>query len=255
MDEEERWKKESQLMTKDSNATATIHTASISDVIGNKAPQGRIIAITRSRPKDWRYECKPIFAPSWRLLQSYKGGYINYQKFRERYLNEMRHLYRNTTILQEFAKECSLRSPTASPYGMQESVVLCCYCKGDEYCARAILKEILEKIIRKLKQKVEYPIPPRCSGFSTGIFRADQARDSCGISSREERVMFRAVPTAQKIHPTQATQPSPCEIVEDAISRGERYDVAASFERQMETPQLQCEVLRFCQIYTLRMRK
>jgi uncharacterized protein YeaO (DUF488 family) len=148
MDEEERWKKESQLITKDSNATATIHTASISDVIRNKAPQCRIIAITRSRPKDWRYECKPILAPSWRLLKEYKGGYITYPKFRDRYLNEMRYLYCSTTILQEFAKEC-----------MQESVVLCCYCKSDEFCARAILKEILEKIIHKLKQKVEYQVP------------------------------------------------------------------------------------------------
>ena len=42
---------------------------------------------------------------------------------------------------------------------MKEPVVLCCYCKSDEFCARAILKEILEKIISKLKQKVEYPIP------------------------------------------------------------------------------------------------
>jgi hypothetical protein len=49
MDEEEEWKKESQLMTKDSNATATIHTASISDVIGNKAPQGRIMGFIAQR--------------------------------------------------------------------------------------------------------------------------------------------------------------------------------------------------------------
>ena len=157
MDEEEEWKTASQATTTDGNAMATIHTASISDlsavpaqagVIGNKAPKGRIIAITRARPKDWKYECKPIFAPSWRLLKEYKGGYITYHKFKDRYLNEMRHLYRSTTILQEFAKEC-----------MKEPVVLCCYCKNDEYCARAILKEILEKIIHKLKQKVEYPIP------------------------------------------------------------------------------------------------
>ena len=157
IDEEERWKQESQLMTKDSNATTTIHTASISDlsavpaqagVLRNKTPQGRIIAITRSRPKDWKYECKPIFAPSWRLLKEYKDGYITYQKFKERYLNEMRYLYRTTTILPEFAKEC-----------MRESVVLCCYCKSDEFCARAILKEILEKVILKLKQRVEYPVP------------------------------------------------------------------------------------------------
>ena len=143
-------------MTTDSNATTTIHTASISDlsavpaqagVLRNKTPQGRIIAITRSRPNDWKYECKPIFAPSWRLLKEYKDGYITYQEFKERYLNEMRYLYRTTTILQEFAKEC-----------MQESVVLCCYCKSDEFCARAILKEILEKIILKLKQRVEYPV-------------------------------------------------------------------------------------------------
>jgi len=148
MDEEERWKKESQLMTKDSNAATTIHTASISDVLSNKAPQGKIIAFTRSRPKDWKYKCMPVLAPSWRLLKAYKNHYINYQKFKERYLNEMRHLYRSTSILQEFAREC-----------MQESVVLCCYCKGDEFCARGILKEILEKIIHKHKQKVEYPIP------------------------------------------------------------------------------------------------
>jgi uncharacterized protein YeaO (DUF488 family) len=150
MDEEERWKKESQLMIKDSNATTTIHTASISDlsasaqagVIGNKAPQGRIIAITRSRPKDWKYECKPIFAPSWRLLKDYKGGYISYPKFKERYLNEMRHLYRSTTILRSFADEC-----------LKEPVVLCCYCKSDEYCARSILKEILEKIFTSTNRK------------------------------------------------------------------------------------------------------
>jgi len=88
------------------------------------------------------------YSQSWRLLKAYKGGYITYPKFKERYLNEMRHLYRSTTLLQEFAKEC-----------LRESVVLCCYCKGDKYCARSILKEILEKIIHKLKQKVEYPIP------------------------------------------------------------------------------------------------
>jgi len=148
MDEEERWKKESQLMTKDNNATATIHTASISDVIGNKAPQGKIIAITRSRPKDWKYKCMPVLAPSWRLLKAYKAGYISYQKFKERYLNEMRHLYRSTTILRSFAEEC-----------MKEPVVLCCYCKDDKFCARSILKAIIEKIIHKIKQKVEYPIP------------------------------------------------------------------------------------------------
>jgi len=110
-------------------------------------PQGRIIAITRQRPKDWQYENKPIFAPSWRLLKEYKGGYITYQEFRERYLNEMRHLYRNTTILRSFAEEC-----------MKEPVVLCCYCKEDKYCARAITKEILEKIISKLKGEVVYPV-------------------------------------------------------------------------------------------------
>lgn len=88
------------------------------------------------------------YAPSWRLLKEYKDGYITYQKFHERYLNEMRHLYRSTTLLQEFAKEC-----------MRESVVFCCYCKKGEFCARAILKEILEKIISKHKQKVEYPVP------------------------------------------------------------------------------------------------
>ena len=157
IDEEEQWRKEAQSTTTESNATATIHTASISDlsavpaqagVIGNKAPQGRIIAITRSRPKDWRYKCMPVLAPSWHLLKAYKNHYINYHTFKERYLNEMRHLYRSTTILQQFAKEC-----------LQEPVVLCCYCKKDEYCARAILKEILEKIISKLKPKVEYPIP------------------------------------------------------------------------------------------------
>ncbi len=155
IDEEERWKQESQLMTKDSNGrvrshalATTIHTASISDVCSNQKPQGRIIAITRSRPKDWKYECKPIFAPSWRLLKEYKGGYLTYQEFKERYLNEMRYLYRTTTILQEFSQEC-----------MRESVVLCCYCKSDEFCARAILKGILEKIISKLKQRVEYPVP------------------------------------------------------------------------------------------------
>ncbi len=151
IDEEERWKQESQLMTKDSNATTTINTASISDMLRNKEPQGRIIAITRSRPNDWQYENKPIFAPSWRLLKEYKDGYLTYQEFRERYLNEMRYLYRTTTILQEFAREC-----------MKEPVVLCCYCKSDEFCARAILKEILEKVILKLKQKVEYPVPPVC---------------------------------------------------------------------------------------------
>jgi hypothetical protein len=78
IDEEEQWRKEAQSTTTDSNSTATIHTASISDVIGNKAPQGRIIAITRSRPKDWKWECKPIFSPSWRLLKEYKNGYITY---------------------------------------------------------------------------------------------------------------------------------------------------------------------------------
>lgn len=111
MDEEEEWKRASQATTTDSKATTRTHTASISDVIENNAPQGRIIAITRSRPKDWKYECKPIFSPSWRLLKEYKGGYITYQKFKERYLNEMRHLYRSTTLLQEFARECSLREP------------------------------------------------------------------------------------------------------------------------------------------------
>ncbi|MFQ6044151.1 MAG: hypothetical protein ACE5PV_25130, partial [Candidatus Poribacteria bacterium] len=43
-------------------------TASIYDVLSNKAPQGKIIAITRSRPKDWKYKCMPVLAPSWRLL-------------------------------------------------------------------------------------------------------------------------------------------------------------------------------------------
>jgi uncharacterized protein YeaO (DUF488 family) len=148
MDEEECWKQNSQLVIPDRNVTVMIHTASISDVLSNNAPQGRIIAITRSRPKDWRWECKPIFAPSWRLLKSYKGGYINHEKFKRRYLNEMRHLYRSTSILQTFAQEC-----------MQEPVVLCCYCKSDEFCARAILKEILDKIISKLKQKAVYPVP------------------------------------------------------------------------------------------------
>ena len=147
IDEEEQWKEASQPITIDRNATTTIHTASISDVLSNRTPQGRIIAITRSRPRDWRFECKPIFAPSWRLLKEYKGGYITYPKFRDRYLNEMRHLYRTTTILHSFAKEC-----------MKESVVLCCYCKNDKFCARTILKEILEKVILKLKQKVEYPV-------------------------------------------------------------------------------------------------
>jgi len=127
-------------------ATSTISTASVEKVRLNK-PQGRIIAITRQRLKDWQYENKPIFAPSWRLLKQYKGGYITYQEFRERYLNEMRHLYRNTTILRSFAEEC-----------MKEPVVLCCYCKEEKYCARAILKDILEKIISKLKGKVVYPV-------------------------------------------------------------------------------------------------
>ena len=39
-----------------------------------------------------------------------------------------------------------------------ESSLISCYCKGDKFCARAILKEILEKIISKLKQKVEYQV-------------------------------------------------------------------------------------------------
>jgi hypothetical protein len=41
--------------------------------------------------------------------------------------------------------------------------------------------------------------------------------------------MLISVPTAPEIHPTQAT-------------KHQRYDVAASFEFQMDTPQLQCEV-------------
>jgi len=41
--------------------------------------------------------------------------------------------------------------------------------------------------------------------------------------------MLKAVPTAPEIHPTPATQ-------------HQRYDVVASFELQMDTPQLQCEV-------------
>ena len=148
MDEEEEWKQASQDIAKDRNATSTIHMASISDVLSNKAPQGRIIAITRTRPNDWQYKCMPVLAPSWRLLKAYKDGYISYQQFKERYLNEMRHLYRSTTILRSFAYEC-----------LKESVVLCCYCKSDEFCARAILKEILAKIIHQLKAKVVYPIP------------------------------------------------------------------------------------------------
>ena len=174
IDEEEQWRKEAQSTTTDSNATATIHTASISDVIGNKAPQGRIIAITRSRPKDWPFECKPIFAPSWRLLKAYKGGYINYEKFKERYLNEMRHLYRSTTILRSFADEC-----------LKEPVVLCCYCKSDEYCARAILKEILEKIIHQHKPKVVYPVPQK----------------SFNPPKREEAAEYRVGPTKEEKSP------------------------------------------------------
>ena len=76
MDEEEQWRKEAQSTTTDSNATTTIHTASISDVIGNKTPQGRIIAITCSRPKNWKYKCMPVLAPSWGFLHIPSKKYI-----------------------------------------------------------------------------------------------------------------------------------------------------------------------------------
>ena len=123
----------------------------------------------------------------------------------------MRHLYCSTTLLQEFAREC-----------MRESVVLCCYCKGYKFWARSILKEIIEKIIRKHKQKVEYPIPQE-------FLELTKHETVVEYQTGEEIVMLKAVPTAPEIHPTLATQ-------------HQRYDVAASFELQMDTPQIQCEV-------------
>ena len=115
-----------------------IHTASIFD---KEKPKGRLIAVTKQRPKNWPHECKPIFGPSWNLLKSYQGGYITQEKFKERYLTEMRHLYRSTTILKTFAQEC-----------IEQDVVLCCYCKQGTFCHRDILKQILEKIIENLNK-------------------------------------------------------------------------------------------------------
>lgn len=115
-----------------------IHTASIFDP---EKPTGRLIAVTRQRPNNWEHEAKPIFAPSWRLLKEFKHGYITQQKFIQRYLNQMRHLYRTTTILTSFAKEC-----------LEDDVVLCCYCKQGTFCHRDILKEILTKIIGNLEE-------------------------------------------------------------------------------------------------------
>jgi len=115
-----------------------IYTASIFD---QDKPRGRLIAVTKQRPKNWQHEAKPIFGPSWRLLKEFNGGYITQKEFKERYLTEMRYLYRGTTILKSFAQEC-----------MEDDVVLCCYCKQGAFCHRDILKEILEKIIARLKE-------------------------------------------------------------------------------------------------------
>lgn len=115
-----------------------IYTACISD---KEKPKGRLIAVTKQRPKNWPHESKPILGPSWRLLKAYKNGYITQEEFKKRYLAEMRHLYRSTTILKSFAKE-----------SMTDDIVLCCYCKQGSFCHRDILKEILEKIIASLKE-------------------------------------------------------------------------------------------------------
>lgn len=109
-----------------------IHTACVFDA---KKPSGRLIAVTRSKPRSWTHEWRSLFSPSQPLLNAFRQGYVSQAEFERRYRVEMRHLYRTTTFLQELAAQ-----------SQQEDIVLCGYEPEGAFCHRYLLKEILGQI-------------------------------------------------------------------------------------------------------------
>jgi uncharacterized protein YeaO (DUF488 family) len=86
-----------------------------------------------------------VFAPSEQLLSEYKSGSLSWKAYEERYLSEMRALYRKSP--QPFMD--LLR---------REAVTLVCYEAQPDRCHRRLLAELLAKIGKVLRIQVELDI-------------------------------------------------------------------------------------------------
>jgi len=89
---------------------------------------------------DERHE---VFAPSWDLLNSYKGNFISWEEYVVRYTDEMRGAYGNNK--QAFID-------MANRLDQVEFVCWCCK-TSTKQCHRFLLRSFLEKVRLCLKQQ------------------------------------------------------------------------------------------------------
>jgi uncharacterized protein YeaO (DUF488 family) len=88
-------------------------------------------------------ERREVFAPSWDLLNSYKGNFISWEEYIVRYTEEMRSAYRNNKqAFVDMAKRL-------------DRVEFVCWCSKTptKQCHRFLLCSFLEKVRLCLKRQ------------------------------------------------------------------------------------------------------
>lgn len=84
------------------------------------------------RWEQWRL-LGAAFAPTWEMVNGYKGGKLSEESYRQQYLAMMRQTYQQ----QWWAWEWVL---------LQPRVALACYCHQEDFCHRFVLVELLQKV-------------------------------------------------------------------------------------------------------------
>ena len=116
-----------------SSPTARLHTKSIYDPPA--ADDGRRVLVTRywprGVPKAAVDEYVSALAPSRALLRAFKAGAMDWDAFRDRYLEEMKAAEPQTEV-RRLAALASTRP-----------VTLMCVCKEEARCHRSLLKEFV----------------------------------------------------------------------------------------------------------------
>jgi uncharacterized protein YeaO (DUF488 family) len=82
-----------------------------------------------------------IFCPTWDMVKDYKNGHLTKEAYTKRYYQMMRESYTSNKYQWQYLLD-------------QAKIILCCYCKPNDFCHRYLLADILVKLGAKYKGEI-----------------------------------------------------------------------------------------------------